>query len=120
MRNNFFHFAISTIASLGAIGTITFVAFTSPAAAIPGIEGAKTTTVTPNPPTATNTSSLACSNTKPREITIIAAEGITVTLLLVGLGLGAIGYRRYKQQRNLSLQEQIQLLEKIWKMTPQR
>jgi len=120
MRNKFFHFAISTIASLGAIGTITFVAFTSPATAIPGIEGAKPTTVAPNPPASPVTSSLACSNSKPKEITIIAVEGITVTLLLVGLGLGAIAYKRHKQQRNLTLQEQIQLLEKIWKMTPQR
>ena len=120
MRNKFFHFAVTSIASLGVISTITFAAFTSPAGAIPGIEGAKTTTVTANPPASPVTSSLACSNSKPKEITIIAVEGITITAILISLCLGAIGYRRHKQQRNLTLQEQIQLLEKIWKMTPQR
>lgn len=110
MRNKIFHFALGAIASLSMIGT---VAYASPSVAIPGMPVPKADLITSETP-------LACSNLKAGAINHVIFTGAFVSLILGGLCLGAVSYKSRKRQRQLTLQEQIQLLERIWKMTPQR
>jgi len=110
MRNKFLHFAVGTIASLVMIGTVTY---TSTAVAMPGVEGSKNNLLTSESP-------IACTNSKPGEANYMLFTGAFVTIVVGGLWLGVLSYRNRQRQRELTLQEQIQLLEKIWKMTPQR
>ncbi|NJL90745.1 MAG: hypothetical protein HC916_13855 [Coleofasciculaceae cyanobacterium SM2_1_6] len=140
MSNKFFHLALSAIAPLAVIST---VAFASPAVALPEIEVPKTTAVHPdsvtpsavnsntNPSTkSSNTGNLdrsakaANSQTNPdvsRGITLtISPEALIIAIITMMFIAGAVSHRKYKRQRVLTLQEQIQLLEKIWRMTPQR
>ena len=110
MRNKFLHFTVGAIASFAMIGTVTYA---SPSMAMPGGEKAKTDLITSETPN-------ACTNSKPGEANYMLFTGAFATIIVGGLCLGALSYRNRKRQRELTLQEQIQLLEKIWKMTPQR
>lgn len=66
----------------------------------------------------------ANSQTNPavsRGITLtISPEALIIAIIAMMFIAGAVSRRKYKSQRVLTLQEQIQLLEKIWRMTPQR
>ena len=111
MRNKFFHFAVVAIASLAMIGTLT----ASPSGAMPGLETPKTSLITSTVPP------LACPNSQPVEVSHVLFTGTLVFIITLGaLGLGAVSYRNRQKKRELTLQEQIQLLEKIWKMAHQR
>lgn len=110
MRNKFLHFAVGAIASLSMVGTFTY---TSPTLAMPGGEKSKTDLITSETP-------IACTNSRPGEANYMLFTGAFATALVGGLCLGVWSYRNRKRQRELTLQEQIQLLEKIWKMTHQR
>ncbi len=136
MSNKFFHLALSAIAPLAVIST---VAFASPAVALLEIEPTKTTAVHPDSVTpsavnsktnSSNTGNLDRSakatnpQTNPdvsRGITLtISPEALIIAIITMMFIAGAVSHRKYKRQRVLTLQEQIQLLEKIWRMTPQR
>lgn len=110
MRNKFLHFAVGAIASFAMIGTVTY---TSASMAMPGGEKSKTDLIPSETP-------IACTNSKPGEANYMLFTGAFATIIAGGLCLGVWSYRNRKRQRELTLQEQIQLLEKIWKMTPQR
>lgn len=110
MRNKIFHFAVGAIASLTMMGT---VAYTPSAVAMPGLENSK-------PDVTTSETPLACPISKTGETNYMLFTGAFSTIILGGLCLGVWNYRNRKRQRELTLQEQIQLLERIWKMTPQR
>ncbi len=66
----------------------------------------------------------ANSQTNPavsRGITLtISPEALIIAIITMMFIAGAVSHRKYKRQRVLTLQEQIQLLEKIWRMTPHR
>lgn len=56
-----------------------------------------------------------------RGITLtISPEALIIAIITLMFIAGAVSHKKYKRQRVLTLQEQIQLLEKIWRMTPQR
>lgn len=110
MRNKLLHFAAGAIASLVMIGTVTYI---PPSVAMPGLENSKPNLITSESP-------IACANPKTGESNYMIFTGAFITIILVGLCLGAWNYKSRKRQQELTLQEQIQLLEKIWKMTPQR
>jgi hypothetical protein len=57
---------------------------------------------------------------EPNRLMSSTLEGFFVFLLFsIFIAIG-IGYRQHCRQRDYALQQQIETLERIWKMTPQR
>lgn len=110
MRKKLLHFAVGAIASFAMLGTVNYA---SPTVAMPGVENSRTNLITSETP-------ITCNNPKTGETNYMLFIGAFTTIVVGGLCLGVLSYRNRQRQRELTLQEQIQLLEKIWKMTPQR
>ncbi len=148
MSNKFFHLALSAIAPLAVISTVAFTnpAVAFPGSATTRTTAVNPDPVNSNPVnsnitsntatksagsnTGSNTGNLdrpaktANSQANPaasRGITLtISPEALIIAIIAMMFIAGAVSHRKHKRQRVLTLQEQIQLLEKIWRMTPQR